>query len=164
VVAARLGGNHCASLVLWQDDFARITELQECGQWAEAGEVLADGGALHGRRRGRPGGDLRQHDAPSTDLFPKPLGDHGIEVVVPEADEQAAIQRHTFDELIRDIVTPQATRTFRAVCDGLMARGAQAVVLACTEHGMVLNDGDLSVPILDSTELHIAALIDHAFA
>ena len=41
----------------------------------------------------------------------------------------------------------------------MIERGAQAIVLACTEHAMVLSDGDLSVPILDSTEIHVQAIL-----
>jgi aspartate/glutamate racemase len=37
-------------------------------------------------------------------------------------------------------------------------------VLACTEHGMVLSHGDLSVPVLDSSVLHARALVDAALA
>ena len=42
-VGARLGPEHCASLTLWQSDFAVIAELQRAGRWDDAGEILADG-------------------------------------------------------------------------------------------------------------------------
>ena len=100
----------------------------------------------------------------SPDLYPLPLARKGIEVLVPEANDRATINRHTFDELIRDIVTDDARRAFREACERLVDRGADAIALACTEHGMVLRDGDVSVSILDSTELHVRALVDRSLA
>ncbi len=204
-VAARLGGDHCASLMLWQTDFAQLTELQRAGRWHEAGELLAvgatmlrDGGAdiiaigantmhlvaqqvadaaaparlihivevvrdeclrLGIRRLGLFG---TAYTMESPELFPPTLSAAGIEVMVPDAQLRAAIQRHTFDELIRDVVTDECRATFRMAGRSLIARGADAVVLACTEHGMVLGDGDLTVPVLDSTVLHARALVDAA--
>jgi aspartate racemase len=98
----------------------------------------------------------------SPNLFPRPLAEANIEVLVPDAALRDLVQRHTFDELIHDVVTDAARETFQRAAADFVARGADAVVLACTEHGLVLRDGDLPVPVLDSSELHIAALVDAA--
>ena len=94
----------------------------------------------------------------SPDLYPPVLGAAGIEVLVPDPAERAAIQRHTFDELVREVVTDRARDTFRVAAASLVGRGADVVVLACTEHGLVLRDGDLTVPVLDSAREHARAL------
>ncbi len=204
-VAQRMGGEHCARLVLWQEDFALITELQRAGRWHEAGEILARGarslrvagaeiigiGAntmhlvapqvveaaaparvvhivevvrdeclrLGVRRIGLIG---TAYTMSSPDLYPPTMAASGVEVLVPSTDDQAVIQAHTFDELIRDVVTDTCRFDFRTICESVIARGAQAVVLACTEHSMVLHDGDLTVPVLDSTMLHARALVSAA--
>lgn len=202
-VAERLGGNHCAPIVLWQTDFARITELQEAGRWDEAGEVLAAGArslvaagadmvaicantmhlvapavaAAAGpvplvsiidavadecvRRGVRTVGLFgTAYTMESSELFPVPMRERGIEVLVPEPDERAAIHRITFDELIHDVVTDDSRWVFADAARGLIGRGADAVLLACTEHGLMLGPEDLPVPVLDSSEIHIRALID----
>jgi aspartate racemase len=205
-VAARLGGDHCARLIMWQHDFAEITELQRAGRWHEAGELLAagarvlrDGGAevigigantmhlvapqvaaaaapaklvhivevvrdecvrLGVRKLGLLG---TAYTMESASLYPPTLAAAGVEVVVPDEVGRATVQRHTFEELIRDTVTDECRSNFRSISADLVARGADAIVLACTEHGMVLRDGDLPVPVLDSTELHARALVDAAF-
>jgi aspartate racemase len=206
-VAARLGGDHCARLIVWQQDFAIVTELQRAGRWHEAGEVLAvgagvlrDGGAevigigantmhlvadqvaagaspaklvhivdvvrdecerLGVRKLGLLG---TAYTMESADLYPPTMTKAAIEVLVPNAEERGLVQRHTFEELIRDTITDECRANFGAIGASLIARGADAVVLACTEHGMVLSDGDLSVPVLDSTVLHARALVDAALA
>ena len=206
-VAERLGGTHCAPLVLWQTDFARITELQEHERWHEAGELLGDGAealiaagaelvvicanTMHlvieqvsaacldvpvvsiidaVRDACVEGGVTRlgligtAYTMSSPRLFPLPLAEAGIEVLVPDVETQAVIHRFTYDELVHDVVSDDARAAFRDACEALVERGAQAVVLACTEHGMVLHDGDLAVPVLDSTELHIAAILEQCFS
>ena len=44
----------------------------------------------------------------------------------------------------------------------MVADGANGIVLACTEHGLLLNDSDVPVPLLDSTEIHAHAIVDAA--
>ena len=206
-VTDQLGGDHCASLVLWQSDFARITDLQRRDNWEGAGEILAAGtealvaaGAeliaicanpmhlvVDQVRAAAVGVEVvsiidavrdrciadqvttlgllgTAYTMESAELYPQPLGRVGIEMLVPTAEERAEIQRHTFDELIRDVVTDEARTTFRRACEGLVERGADAIALACTEHGMVIRAGDLSVPVLDSTELHINELVRRSLA
>ncbi len=105
-----------------------------------------------------------QYTMESPELFPPRLRAAGIEMVVPPLDQRIAIHAHTYDELARGIVTDDARATFREACLRLIDDGADAVVLACTEHGMVLADGDLPVPVLDSTPLHVRALVAASLA
>ncbi len=206
-VATRLGGDHCAPMVVWQTDFDRITELQRAGRWDEAGEILAGGAAalvaagaevvgigantmhlvadavvgalgdaelvhivevvrdectrLGADRIGLLG---TAYTMESTELYPPTMRSAGIDVLVPDAPDREVIQRRTFDELVRDEVTPAAVDDFRRIAGALVDRGAGAVVLACTEHGLVLRDGDVPVPVLDSTVLHARALVDASLA
>jgi aspartate racemase len=95
----------------------------------------------------------------SPELFPSILTPAGIELLIPDAQDRAEIQRHTFDELILNRVTPEAKARFTSTSNSMIERGAQAIVLACTEHGMVLADGDLSAPVLDSTAIHVQAIL-----
>jgi aspartate racemase len=206
-VATRLGGDHCARLVLWQEDFDVITAHQRAGRWNEAGELLARGAralvasgaeliAIGANSMHLVADQVARAAEPvplvhivdvvrdeclrlgiesvgllgttyvmeSPDLYPPRLAASGISVLVPDADDREAIQRHTFAELIRDVVTSDATARFTSAARTLISRGAQAIVLACTEHGMVLHDGDLEVPVIDSTIAHARALVDAALA
>ncbi len=98
----------------------------------------------------------------SAELYPPRLAAAGIDLVVPDAEDRAAVQRITFDELIHDVATDTSAAEFRRIGARLTDLGAQAVVLACTEHGALLQEGDLDVPVLDSTVLHTRALVDAA--
>ena len=61
--------------------------------------------------------------------------------------------RIIMDELVRGVIRPESTDVLRRMIDGLKARGCDAVVLGCTELPLVLNDGNSSLPTLDSTRL-----------
>ena len=101
----------------------------------------------------------------SPSLYPPRLRDAGIEVVVPGAADRAEVQRITFEELIRDQVLDTSVAGFRRIAQDLVEAGADGVVLACTEHGALLADGDLGdTPVLDSTVLHARALVDASMA
>jgi aspartate racemase len=97
-------------------------------------------------------------------LYPPTLATAGIEVVVPDATQRAEIQRITFEELIADVVTESSRATFTQVATALIDRGAGGVALACTEHGLMLAEGDLAVPVLDTAILHARRLVDLALA
>ena len=64
------------------------------------------------------------------------------------------------DRIVALVVSEDARRDYLDVIDKLVADGAEAVVLACTEQGLLLRNGDAPVPLIDTTMLHCAALTD----
>ncbi len=92
-------------------------------------------------------------------MFPDRLATRGIEVVVPGAAEQQRVHDVVYDELARDLVTAESRTFYLDVVDKLIAEGAEAVILGCTEQNLLLHDGDASVPFVDTTSVHCAALV-----
>ncbi len=88
------------------------------------------------------------------------LRDRGLDVVVPEPEDRALVHRIIYDELVVDVVRAQSRAAYREVVARLAAAGAEAVVLGCTEIGLLLRDGDADVPLVDTTALHVAAGVD----
>lgn len=83
---------------------------------------------------------------------------HGIEVVVPSEEEQLLVDRVIFDELVRGQIETASKQQYLAVVDGLRARGAEGVILGCTEIFMLVGQADRpGFPVFDTTALHIAA-------
>jgi aspartate racemase len=93
-------------------------------------------------------------------MFPHAFAARGINVLVPTAAEQQRVHDVVYDELTRDIISPEARRDYLDVIDKLAAEGAEAVLLACTEQGLLLHDGDARVPLIDTTEVHCKALLE----
>ncbi len=83
----------------------------------------------------------------------------GIEVLVPNEAERNDIHRIIYEELCRGQVLPGSRDNYLATIDSLAHRGAQAVILGCTEIGLLVRPSDTSVPLYDTTEIHADAAI-----
>ncbi|AND70954.1 hypothetical protein ATSB10_35000 [Dyella thiooxydans] len=90
------------------------------------------------------------------------LAAHGLEVLVPSTAEREEVHRVIYQELCAGRFEPSSRARFRQVMAGLVARGAQGVILGCTEIGLLVDAGDASVPLFDTTRLHALAAVEAA--
>ncbi len=65
-----------------------------------------------------------------------------------------------FDELCQGQVLPDSRTAYRRIIAAMQARGAEAVILGCTEISMLLSPDDSPLPLFDTTALHAAAAVD----
>jgi aspartate racemase len=89
------------------------------------------------------------------------LASYGIRSVVPPKPEMEALDRIIYRELCWGEVTPQSREEFAKIAGGLVAQGAEGIILGCTELTL-LRPFECSVPLFDTTRIHIRAAIDHA--
>lgn len=89
---------------------------------------------------------------------------HGLHVMVPDAADRAVVHRVIYDELVAGKVLPASRDAYRAVIARLVERGAEAVILGCTEIMLLVGPEDSAVPIYDTTALHAAAAVELALA
>lgn len=90
------------------------------------------------------------------------LAKHGIEVVVPDSKDRDLVHRVIYDELIKGVILPSSKAKFQSIVTDLQNNGAQGVVLGCTEIPMLIGDGDVSIPVFDTTRLHAEAALRYA--
>ena len=83
------------------------------------------------------------------------LESHGIKCTVPDNAEIDVIHNTIFPELENGIVNEQKKADFIAICEKYAASGVEAVILGCTELPLLLKDGDISIPVINTMELHI---------
>ncbi|TQN43251.1 aspartate racemase [Blastococcus colisei] len=83
----------------------------------------------------------------------------GLEVVVPDRGDRDLVHHVIYEELVRGVVREESRRAYRDVVDRLVARGAQGVVLGCTEIELLLGPDDVDVPTFPTTALHVAAAV-----
>lgn len=88
------------------------------------------------------------------DFYRERLTRRGLEVAIPEADERAMIHRVIFDELCFGRRLPQSKADYLRVIERMGAAGAEAVILGCTEIGMLVGQEDTAVPLVDTTVVH----------
>lgn len=86
----------------------------------------------------------------------------GLEVLVPPADERELVHRIIYEELCQGRIEPASRETCRRVMADLAARGAQAIILGCTEISLLVDVDDAAVPLFDTTALHALAAAEQA--
>lgn len=86
----------------------------------------------------------------------------GLDVIVPEAEDRATVHRVIYDELVQGRVEPASRDAYRAVIARLAGRGAEAVILGCTEITLLVGPEDSPVPLFDTTRIHAEAAVDRA--
>ncbi|MBB1520109.1 aspartate/glutamate racemase family protein [Aquipseudomonas guryensis] len=89
---------------------------------------------------------------------------HGIRVLIPDAPQREDVHRIIYEELCLGQVREESRAIYRAVIASLVAQGAQAVILGCTEIGLLVGAGDASVPLFDTTRLHAQQAAEWALA
>ena len=87
---------------------------------------------------------------------------HGIQVLVPDEADRQLVHRVIYEELCLGTVREESRLAYREVIARLVAQGAQAVILGCTEIGLLVGDADATVPLFDTTLLHARAAAERA--
>lgn len=88
----------------------------------------------------------------------------GLEVIVPGEDDRRDVHRVIYEELIAGKIEPASRAIYRNVIARLVAEGAEAIVLGCTEIMLLVDQSDSAVPLFDTTTLHALAAVDLALA
>jgi aspartate racemase len=89
---------------------------------------------------------------------------YGLAVDVPDADDRERVHRIIYDELCVGSVVPASRQEYRAIIGRLVERGAQAVILGCTEISLLVDQSDSPVPLFDTTAIHAEAAALYALA
>jgi aspartate racemase len=89
----------------------------------------------------------------------------GVDILVPVDEDQAIVDRIIFNELVRRDLKEASRHEYLRVAAGLEARGAQGIILGCTEIFLLIGQADLpGFPVFDTTELHVEAIVAFALA
>ena len=88
------------------------------------------------------------------DFYKKKLIDRGFEVLIPDENDVEVVNNIIFNELCVGIVKDDSRKIYSSVIDKLREKGAGAVILGCTEIGLLIGQDDSSLPIYDTTLIH----------
>jgi aspartate racemase len=124
---------------------------------------IADATAQAMRRLGtRRVGLLGTRYTMEQDFYRGRLVRHGLEVLVPERAALEAVHRIIYEELVQGVVRPESRALYLETIDALAGRGADAVVLGCTEIELLVRDGDAGIPLLETARIHAETAADAA--
>ena len=88
----------------------------------------------------------------------------GIAALTPDAMQRERVHRVIYDELCLGRIIDASRDDYREIIADLVARGAQGVILGCTEIGLLVGEGDAAVPLFDTARIHAEAAADWALA
>lgn len=87
----------------------------------------------------------------------------GLEIMIPSDEEQTAVDRIIFDELCRGEILSSSKAVYLDIVDRLHERGAQGVILGCTEIPLLISQADRpEIPFFDTLALHVDAVVTWA--
>ncbi|WP_262296040.1 aspartate/glutamate racemase family protein [Microvirga sesbaniae] len=87
---------------------------------------------------------------------------HGLDVMVPNEDDRRIVHEIIYKELVLGTIRPESRQAYREIIGRLIERGAQGIILGCTEIMLLVSDEDSAVPLFDTTTLHALAAVDRA--
>jgi aspartate racemase len=202
----RLGGSHSAEMVLLSVDFDPVEAMQERGDWAAMGRLMAaaarrlemagaaglvicantmhrladevtaavripllhiaDATATVVKKRGlRTVGLLGTRYTMELDFYRGRLEkEHGLKALIPDEPGRTTVHEVIYRELAFGRVLEESRRAYVAIIDDLRRRGAEGVILGCTEIPLLIRPQDSPVPVFDTTALHAAAAVDFALS
>lgn len=118
------------------------------------GDVVADALLAAGVRRAGLLGTRYTMEQP---FLIEHLRQRGLEVVTPDAPARDQVHQIIFDELCQGVVRDVSRETYQQVITQLAGAGAEAVILGCTEIGLLLGPDDACLPLYDTAALHVQA-------
>jgi aspartate racemase len=97
------------------------------------------------------------------EFYKRKLTENGLTVLIPENQEIRDYVQYTVkEELGRGIINNNTKQNYISIVNSLVERGAEGVILGCTEIPMLINQEDFSIPIFDTTKIHSRAIVDYA--
>lgn len=88
------------------------------------------------------------------DFYKDKLISRGIEVLIPNAEDIEMVNHVIYDELCRGIISADSRSEYVRIIEALKSKGAEGVILGCTEIGMLVHQEDVSLPVFDTTVIH----------
>lgn len=139
-----------------------VSQLPE--KEAKVGQRLAIVDALS-KHRVRKAGLLGTKYTMEMDFFREGLKDRGIEPIIPERQETRDFIQHTLEyELGKGVMTEETRQAYISIMNEMIGDGAEAIIFACTEIPMFIQQSEVPVPIFDTMKLHSQAAVAFALS
>lgn len=88
----------------------------------------------------------------------------GINVVIPDDEDRAIVHDVIYKELCRGTIRETSRQEYIRIIQRLAERGAQAVILGCTEVSLLVGQQDTDIPLFDTTRIHAISAVEFALS
>lgn len=96
-------------------------------------------------------------------FYQQKLEEKGLTVLIPESKEvRDLVQNIVKEELGKGIVKEESKKEFISIADSLIEKGAEGIILGCTEIPLLISQKDFSIPVFDTTKIHSESIVEFA--
>lgn len=88
--------------------------------------------------------------------------EHGLNILLPDQTERETVHRVIYEELVKGVINDSSRKAYLDVIADLHKRGAEGLILGCTEISMLIKQKHVSIPVFDTTRCHAEAAVDFA--
>ncbi|HNM35926.1 MAG TPA: aspartate/glutamate racemase family protein [Anaerolineales bacterium] len=92
------------------------------------------------------------------------IHNYGLDVLIPEKTDRDIIHRVIYEELVLGKIVDASRREYQRIMNDLLAKGAEGIILGCTEIELLITEGDSSAPLFPTTKIHAIAAVEKALA
>jgi len=90
------------------------------------------------------------------------INNFGLDVLIPEKTDRDIIHRVIYEELVLGKIVDASRTEYQRIMSDLLAKGAEGIILGCTEIELLIKDGDSSAPLFPTTIIHAIAAVEKA--
>jgi len=90
------------------------------------------------------------------------INGYKLEVLIPPKNERQIVHQIIYDELVCGKISSSSRDEYKRIIESLVAKGAEAIILGCTEIGLLIKSSDCKVPLFDTTKIHALAAVEYA--
>ena len=124
---------------------------------------IAEGTAIEIKRKNmKKVGLLGTKQTMEMDFYKSKLNEKNIEVLIPGPDDREYIQQTINNELIKSVFSDDSRSRFIEICKDLSDKGAEGIVLGCTEIPLLLKQEDINIPLFNTLLIHSISAVDFA--
>ena len=98
------------------------------------------------------------------EFYKDKLSAAGIKTIIPNEEDAEYINEAIYKEMGVGIFLPERKEGFKRIINKLIAKGAEGIVLGCTEIPILIKQADVTVPVFDTTKIHAAAAVRFALS
>jgi len=98
------------------------------------------------------------------DFYRDKLAEHNVETLIPGISDRDYINRTIFEEFSKEIFTAEAISRYGEIIGELAGKGAEGIILGCTEIPLLLKQEDFDIPLFNTTDIHAEAAVNFALS
>ena len=92
------------------------------------------------------------------------IDNFGLDVLIPEKADRDIVHRVIYDELVQGKIIDASRGEYRRIMNDLLSKGAEGIILGCTEIELLVKEGDCKAPLFPTTRIHAVAAVEKALA